>query len=101
MAMPMYAIATIPLIRTLPKSVTQIWYADDATGLGTITGLRDCWDNLTNLGPGFGYHANSAKMWLVTKYSYPSVAAFAGTNVNVTSSGRPHFGVPVGSPDYC
>ncbi len=41
LAMLMYAIATIPLIKRLPKSVTQIWYADDATALGTITGLRD------------------------------------------------------------
>ncbi len=84
-------------------SVTQIWCADDTTALGTITGLRDWWDNLTNLGPGFGYHTNSAKTWLVTKDSYLSyaVAAFAGTNVNVTSSRRPHLGVPVGSPEYC
>ncbi len=103
LGMPVYAIATIPLIRRLPKSVTQIWYADDATAFSTITGLRDWWDNLTNLGPGFGYHANSAKTWLVTKDSYLSdtVAAFVGTNVNVTCSGRPHLGVSVGSPDYC
>ena len=29
----MYTLATVPLIRRLPDSVTQVWYADDATAL--------------------------------------------------------------------
>ena len=33
MAMPMYAVATLPLIKRLPKSTTQVWYADDASAL--------------------------------------------------------------------
>ncbi len=41
LAMPMYAIATIPLIRRLPASVSQMWYADDAAALGTIGELRN------------------------------------------------------------
>ena len=102
LAMPMYAIATIPLIQSLPKSVTQIWYADDAAALGSITDLRNWWDNINNLGPSYGYYANSAKTWLVTKdYCFSdAVAAFAGTNVNVTSAGHPHLGVALGTPEY-
>ena len=50
LAMPMYAIATIPLIRSLPESVSQVWYADDAAALGTVAELRNWWDNLTKLG---------------------------------------------------
>ena len=38
-AMPMYAVATIPLIRKLPNLVTQVWYADDASALGSIVGI--------------------------------------------------------------
>ena len=100
--MPMYAIATIPLIRSLPKSVTPIWYADDAAALGSITDLRNWWDNINNLGPSYGYYANSAKTWLVTKdyFLFDAVAAFAGTNVNVTSAGHPHLGVALGTPEY-
>ena len=102
LAMPMYAIATIPLIQSLPKSVTQIWYADDAAALGSITDLRNWWDNINNLGPSYGYYANSAKTWLVTKDYCLSdaVAAFAGTNVNVTSAGHPHLGVALGTHQH-
>ena len=102
LAMPMYAIATIPLIRRLSNSVTQVWYADDAAALGSVSELRNWWDNLVKLGPDFGYFANSTKTWLVTKDSCLSsaTAAFAGTNVNITSSGRPYLGAPLGSSEY-
>ena len=95
LAMPMYAVATIPLIKRIPNSVSQVWYADDAAALGSMTELRKWWDNLVDLGQFFGYFANSTKTCLVTKDSSlaSATAAFAGTNVNVTSSGRPYLGV--------
>jgi len=34
LAMPMYAVATLALIRKLTQSVKQSWYADDATAWG-------------------------------------------------------------------
>ena len=102
LAMPVYAVATIPLIKRLPNSVSRVWYADDAAALGFITEFRKWWDNLVDLGQSFGYFANSTKTWLVTKDSSLSNAttAFAGTNVNVTSSGRPYLGAPLGSSEY-
>ena len=102
LAMPMYALATILLIKSLPESVSQVWYADDATALGTVSQLRVWWDDLAEKGPSFGYHANPLKTWLVTKASCHSdaVAAFAGTNVNVSQDGRPHLGAALGTPDY-
>ena len=56
----MYALATIPVINCLrdPPNVTQVWYADDASASGTLNSLRNGWDNLTFIGPVFGYHAN-------------------------------------------
>jgi len=39
LAMPMYALATIPLISKLPDT-QQVWYADDASASGTSGDLR-------------------------------------------------------------
>ena len=102
LAMPMYAIATIPLIKRQTNSVSQVWYAGDVAALGSITELQKWWDNLVDLGQSLGYFANSTMTWLVTKDSSLSSAtvAFAGTNVNVTSSGRPYLGAPLGSSEY-
>lgn len=46
LAMPTYAVATIPLIERLPDSVTQVCYADDASALGSVANLRVWWDEL-------------------------------------------------------
>ena len=73
----MYALATIPLIRNLKDSVSdisQVWYADDASGAGKITRLREWWDQLNALGSKFGYFTNASKTWLVTKENYFSTA---------------------------
>ena len=102
LAMPMYAVATIPLIERLPDSVMQVWYADDASALGSVANLRAWWDELARLGPSYGYFANPSKTWLVSKEACLSdaISAFEGTNVNVTCKGRPYLGSPLGSPDY-
>ena len=86
LAMPMYALATIPLIRKLKESVNevnQVWYADDASGAGKNINLRTWWDQLNILGPKFGYYTNPSKTWLVTKESTldHAAAAFADTGV--------------------
>lgn len=67
LAMPFYALATIPLIRKIEGEAKQVWYADDAAAVGSIGDLRQWWDRLAKLGPSFGYFANAAKTWLVTK----------------------------------
>ena len=68
--MPMYALATLPLSDRLPNTVTQVWYADDVCACGSIVKLRDWWDRLHQVGPGFGYNVNASKTWLVTKPSF-------------------------------
>ena len=85
------AVATIPLIKKLPDSVTQVWYADDATALGSVSCLREWWDALARVGPLYGYYSNAAKTWLIAKESChaDAISAFEGTNVNVTCIGRP------------
>ena len=46
LAMPMYAIATLPLIKELRSETeaTQVWYADDACAIGKIRDLRKWWE---------------------------------------------------------
>ena len=102
LAMPMYAMATIPLIKRLPKPATQICYADDGSAFGNIMDLREWWDELARLGPDYGYFPNPSKTWLVTKEAFHANAAAAceGTNINVTSSGRPYLGAALGTSAY-
>ena len=102
LAMPMYSIATIPLIKKLKGHSKQIWYADDAAAVGKIADLRAWWDQLTREGPDFGYYPNPTKTWLVTKEGCQAagLSTFAGTGVNVTPDGRPYLGAAVGSVKY-
>ena len=102
LAMPMYAIAMIPLIRRLNNDVTQVWYADDACACGRLVSLRQWWDRLCELGPGFGYFPNALKTWLVVKDRCHSEAEgiFAGTNVKITNEGRPYLGSAIESSLY-
>ena len=100
--MSFYALATLPLINRLPTSVKQVWYADDATAIGTISDLRTWWESLACLGPSYGYFPNAAKTWLLTKPDYLTQAksVFADTKVNITCDGRPHLGAALGTPAY-
>ena len=41
-AKPFYALATLPLIKSLPNSVNRVWYADDATTVSSLQNLK-CW----------------------------------------------------------
>ena len=93
LAMPMYALATIPLIKKLQchlSDVSQVWYADDASAAGKIDKLCEWWSQLSTQGPKYGYFANATKMWLVTKVKHlaTATASFADTGVQVTSEGR-------------
>ena len=60
LAMPMYALAILPLILHVNHDIDQVWYADDATAIGKITNLRTWWDKLVSLGPAYVYHVNAS-----------------------------------------
>ena len=60
LAMCMYAIGILPLIRSLESCGTkQVWYADDTTGGGTLEDVKNWWDHLISSGQAYGYHPNS------------------------------------------
>ena len=105
LAMPMYALATIPLIKKLRSSidvVSQVWYADDASAASTINSLHEWWIKLTTLGPMFGYFVNADKTWLVTKEEHvaSAIETFSNTGVKVTSEGRPYLGAAIGTQEF-
>ena len=102
LAMPMYTLATIPLIRKLEGSSKQVWYADDAAAVGKIADLRVWWDKLSTEGPCFGYFTNPSNSWLVTKQGFlaDATSSFAGTGVKVTPEGRPYLGAAIGSQEF-
>ena len=102
LAMPMYALATIPLIKRLKSNTKQIWYADDVAATGKLVDLCMWWDLLTREGPNFGYFLNPSKTWLVTREGCHAAgtSTFAGTGVSVTSEDRPYLGAAVGSAEY-
>ena len=102
LAMPLYALATIPLIKKIEGDATQVWYADDAAAAGKIEDLRHWWDKLSSEGPSFGYFVNATKTWLVAKDHCleKATSAFADTDVQVTSTGRPYLGSAIGCQSY-
>ena len=104
LAMPMYAMATIPLINHLGSmaDVKQVWYADDASAVGRLNPIRHWWNQLNTAGPKFGYHPNASKTWLLTKEEHLDQARtlFNDTQVNITTHGRPHLGAPLGCKEY-
>ena len=76
-----------------------VWYA---TAGGQFADLKKWWDNLSQVGPSFGYFVNPKKTWLVTKDDFLPTASeiFGDTMVNITCDGRPVLGSPVGKPDF-
>ena len=105
LAMPIYALSTIPHIEMLQcdlADVSQVWYADDASAARKIVRLCEWWSQLSTQGPKYGYFANATKTWLVTKVKHyvTATASFADTGVQVTSKGRPYLGAAFGTEEF-
>ena len=92
--MPMYALATLPLITWLPSDVFQVWYADDACVGGDVTQLGQWWRRHCEVGPQFGCNVNVVKIWFVVKHAHLAAAKrlFTGTEVNISAEGQPYLG---------
>jgi len=97
--MPMYALATIPLMDRLPWVIAQVWYADDACACGGIRDLHLWWNQLCVEGPSFGYFVNASKTCKEDCHS-DATTLFSSTDVNVTTEGCPYLGAAIGSATY-
>ena len=104
LAMCLYTLSLQPLISRLQtvSQAKQCWFADDATGCGSIQNIKAWWDELTVAGPGLGYYPNAGKCWLVTKSDNEEIARsiFEETAINITTEGRNHLGAALGSRSY-
>ena len=87
-----YAIATLPLINELEDhpNITQLWYADDSTALGSIISLLTWFENLLNVGPRYGYSPEPSKSFLIVSESLVNEATnlFNNYGVNVVTGHR-------------
>ena len=104
LAMAFYAISTLPLITSLQaaSTVKQCWFADDASGAGRVTQIKDWWDALNTLGPNLGYFPKDEKFWIIVKPEKEESVreVFHGTAINVTVHGQNHLGAALGSREY-
>ena len=63
LSMRLYAISIQPLITRLHVSsaAKRCWFADDATGSGSMQNVRKWWDELSESGPPLGYFPKAKK----------------------------------------
>ena len=103
-AMALYALGVQPLITGLKETTDakQCWFADDASGAGSVSDIRHWWNTLKILGPDMGYSPNPNKCWVIVKpEKEPSAREmFKDTVINVTTEGQRHLGALIGSQDY-
>ena len=113
LAMVMYGLALLPLIRAIRPNEgegVQSWYADDGQAVGRFAMLRKWWDELVRLGPRYGYYPRAVKTVLVVKRAsqrQEADEAFDGTGVRIVGTGDPgdvggarDLGAAIGSEAY-
>jgi len=91
LVMLFYALATLLLICKLSRSVKQACSSDefdDASVCGWLSDLRFWWDQISQLGPSFGYFPNAKKTWLVVKLQYLELAQFLFVDSSIKNSLR-------------
>lgn len=61
LAIAMYSIGILPLIKRLGSIVKQIWYANDSAAASTLDNLKSWLLKLNEIGPQYGYYVNPKK----------------------------------------
>ena len=103
LAMPMYALDMMLLLQAAAEAgAKQAWYADDSSGAGTVSSVREWWDTLESRGPVYGYYTNSAKSILLVKSDKLQEAQekFEGAGVEICFTGVRYLGAATGSPSF-
>ena len=103
LAIAMYTIAITSLIRcTEDKETKQVWFADDVTAGGGLTGLRRWWDHIVERGTAYAYYPNPTKTCLVVKQENVELAknVFQGTGISITGEGKRHLDAAIGTQAF-
>ncbi len=106
LAMQFYGISTTPILLTLKQNietVSQVWFADDATGAGKLRCLLAWWKLIISEGEKFGYYVKPSKSWLILKDANLLETAktlFQNTPINITTAGKRHLGAALGSDKF-
>ena len=86
--MGLYALSIQPLITSLQGAckIMQCWFADDASGAGSVAENKKWWDTLNVIASDFGYCPNGNKCWIITKPDREIMVkeVFKETPINVT-----------------
>ena len=87
LASAFYSIGILPILFHLHDNCTcpQIWFADDAGAGGKLNDLKKWWDEITSVGPSYGYFPKPSKSWLIVKPEFTDEAKvlFSGRGVNI------------------
>ena len=106
LAMAFYGISTKPILISLStrvREVSQVWFADDATGGGNLYELRKWWDLIKEIGAKYGYHVKPSKSYLILKDGAKEEEAkklFESSPINITVEGKRHLGAAIGSQEF-
>ena len=76
MAMILYGISVLPIIRTLKDEYPELhqpWYADDAGLGGTLTLINECFTRLKEIGPTYGYYPEPTKSKLIVSPDFLNI----------------------------
>ena len=104
LAITLYALGTVPLIREASTAGTiQSWYADDATSAGFLRRIRTWLSILIDRGSKYGYNINPSKSVLLVKPRFLELARelFANTGVDIRTDGYRHLGAGLGTDQFC
>ena len=103
LAMAMYGIAILPLIKLIDnENLCQKWFADDGNAVSKLDQLRIVLENVIKHGKHFGYHAKPSKCKLIVKNGLEEKAkkVFKGLNVEIVGGSRV-LGSVIGSEEDC
>ena len=103
--MCLYAVSLQPLLARLNAStefVRQCWFADDATGAGSLGELKKWCGVLNESGLTLGYFLNEKKCWFIVKLETEEAARdlFGQRSINSSTLGQKRLGAVLGSRSY-
>jgi len=73
--MGMYVMTVVPLVcHNKVPDISQVWFADDASAVSSLSSLLSWWQYLSSFSPAYGYFTNATKTILIVKPEHLSQA---------------------------